>query len=663
MFARLVSVVSLLSMISLPVIAAEGSADTGDPTITVKQNGAIWVITGEKATVRLDGTSLAMTVKYGATVWSFSPSVTGDCIAVVDTVKMTLRLADAASITASPWTTGFAKGVAVDLAGFTCDGKKLDCALRLIIALEGIENDLVLTAVPKEGATSIKELRWPGGIVPGSADFTVVPFMQGMLLPANWPKKTYLYDTVSYGRGLYMPWWGHMKGDAALTVILETPDDGGCHFDHPAGGPTTMGPMWLSSLGKLRYPRRLRICFIECGNYVDCAKRYRQYVKRTGHFLPLTAKIARTPNVGKLIGSPVMHTSILIHISPDSHYYSKDKPEENHFYTSFDTRAQELQGLYDRGIHRCYVHLDGWGFHGYDNLHPDYLPPAVDAGGWEGMKRLADTCGKLGYVFALHDQYRDYYYDARNFDIKRAVMMENGERPYVCYWYGGKQTVLCSSFAPQYVRRNHEALKKQGITINGSYLDVFAVVPPDECYDPDHPVTRTECLKYRAESLSIIKDLEGVVSSEEPADWAIPYLDLVHHGPYPLDPGPGEGPAMGIPVPLFNLVYHDALILPWSMGRGNWGIPEKDLGYLHGLLNAGIPYISMEPDKVEFTQVATMTALHKRCALLEMTKHEFLDASKRRQRTTYSDGTTVTVDFDKDTFEISPPVTVNDVIE
>jgi len=51
-----------------------------------------------------------------------------------------------------------------------------------------------------------------------------------------------------------------------------------------------------------------------------------------------------------------------------------------------------------------------------------------------------------------------------------------------------------------------------------------------------------------------------------------------------------------------------------------------------------------------------MCALHERVGLLEMTKHEFLDKSRRRQRTTFADGTTVTIDLDKQTFDISPPL-------
>jgi len=40
--------------------------------------------------------------------------------------------------------------------------------------------------------------------------------------------------------------------------------------------------------------------------------------------------------------------------------------------------------------------------------------------------------------------------------------------------------------------------------------------------------------------------------------------------------------------------------------------------------------------------------------LIEMTKHEFLDKNYRKERTTFADGTTVTVDWDANTFEISP---------
>ena len=42
------------------------------------------------------------------------------------------------------------------------------------------------------------------------------------------------------------------------------------------------------------------------------------------------------------------------------------------------------------------------------------------------MKRLSETCRKLGYVFAIHDQYRDFYYTGKKFDIQKAVTKIDG---------------------------------------------------------------------------------------------------------------------------------------------------------------------------------------------------------------------------------------------
>jgi hypothetical protein len=52
--------------------------------------------------------------------------------------------------------------------------------------------------------------------------------------------------------------------------------------------------------------------------------------------------------------------------------------------------------------------------------------------------------------------------------------------------------------------------------------------------------------------------------------------------------------------------------------------------------------------------IRQMTALHKRVGLLELMKHEFLDGNYRKERTTFADGTTVTVDWDAMSVKIEP---------
>ena len=645
-------------LINSATLQAANQDDWGAPKVQVFQREGKWIIEGQRNRIELNPSDLQMTVFTQSRTWSMIPSFPGDLIVENSGARLSLRLADAEKKEISPYQTGFKTGIKIALEDFVHKDIKVDLQISLFICLEGEQEELVCELIATEKNATILECFWPLSVSNSCFDYTVVPFMQGMLLPKDWPKKVRLYNTVSYGRGLYMPWWGHQQGESAMLVLLETPVDAGCRFEHPAGGPTKIELRWIHSLGKLAYPRCVRLCFFDKGNYVTMAKRYRQYVLEIGHFVSLKEKITRNPLVGKLVGSPVVHTSILYHIQPESSYYHKDEPAKNHQLVSFDERAEQLRQLSKKGIKHAYIHLDGWGFRGYDNLHPDIIPPCPEAGGWEGMKRFAETCDQLGFIFAIHDQYRDYYLDAKSYDPRHTILDRNGNRPHGNTWYGGNQSILCSRLAPGHVKKNYLSLLNHGVKVRGAYLDVFAVVPPDECYNPEHPVSRADCLRYRGKCLDFIHSQGGIVSSEEPADWAIPHIDLVHHGPYALVPNPGRGPAMGIPVPLFNLVYHDALLLPWSLGKGAWGIPENDLGYLHGVANAGLAYLSLNPGEKELVRVRTMCALHERVGLLEMTNHEFLDESFRKQRTTFADGTKVTIELDSDTFEISPKLPV-----
>ena len=648
---------NLLTSLGTATILAIAAGQLHAEESLVRSNAAGWVISGTNRSVFVNRTNLSISVKAGPVTWQTLDSGPEDITLKSGGAVFKRSLKEASHIDFEPVVSGYSDGLRIRLSGFTHEGKQIDAVVDLTVSLEQGTGEMICEASVLKHTEQVRELSWPRGFLPGSADQTVVPFMQGMLLPKDWPRKVYLYEWLSYGRGLYMPWWGQQQGQSGVLVMLETPDDGGCRFEHPAGGPTRIEPRWVHSLGDFRGVRRIRYSFFDKGNYVDMAARYRSHVLQNGTLVTLKEKIARNPIAAGLIGTPVVHTTILNHIQPESSYYKKDDPAANHQLTTFDQRAAELRHLRESGVLRAYVHLDGWGKRGYDNLHPDVLPPAAESGGWEGMRRIADTCDSQGYIFALHDQYRDFYKDAASYSDDLTVVEEDGSRPLIKIWWGGSQSTLCSKFAPGYVARNHRLLRSEGVKVRGSYLDVFSVVPGDECYNPEHAVTRADSIRYRGECFNIIRDLEGVVSSEEPADWAMRYLHLVHHAPFALDPDPGKGPGMGVPIPLHTLVYHDALVVPWGLSKGGWGIPDADSGYLHALANAGVPYASTTPDPVHLEQVRTVCALHHRLALVPMVRHEFLDKNFRRQKTTYKDGTTVEVDFESGSHVITPPLT------
>ena len=45
-----------------------------------------------------------------------------------------------------------------------------------------------------------------------------------------------------------------------------------------------------------------------------------------------------------------------------------------------------MRELHRKGLKKGYTHFNGWDRHGYDNLHPDVIPPHKEAGGAEGMR-------------------------------------------------------------------------------------------------------------------------------------------------------------------------------------------------------------------------------------------------------------------------------------
>jgi hypothetical protein len=135
----------------------------------------------------------------------------------------------------------------------------------------------------------------------------------------------------------------------------------------------------------------------------------------------------------------------------------------------------------------------------------------------------------------------------------------------------------------------------------------------------------------------------GVTATEAGSDWVVPFSDIINQS---------GGLGRTISVPLYQLVYHDAVLV--SYGEG-WRGGKDNL--LLGILCGGVPELPVkldELDKDSLAQMKAMATLNKRVGLLEMTNHEFLDADRHRERSTFADGTTVTVDWQARSFEIKP---------
>ena len=261
------------------------------------------------------------------------------------------------------------------------------------------------------------------------------------------------------------------------------------------------------------------------------------------------------------------------------------------------------------------------------------------------------------------DTFSGFYHKAESYDPDLSCQSPDGTIFSHARWAGGPQDYLCTTLAPFYVRRNFERMLSEKVHLDCAYLDVFTCNEGDECANPRHRMSRRESYEARNACFRYLLTKGILPSSEEVNDWAVPWLVFCHYAPYDFmlrEPG---SPKFGIPVPVFNLVYHDCLIIPWMMEK----FPEEDY-MLYALLNGGAPYLIRDPAytgidgafdsgdslsrEEKLTRVKTVTDFHRKVAEAELLRHEILDEKGYRQKSTFANGYSVEVDFQEGSYRI-----------
>ena len=563
---------------------------------------------------------------------------------------------------------GVGEGIRSSYSGFALS----DFSFETFVWVEYSTKQVYFEWIPLKEAllNDIEKVLFPGpfSFKKESKDwYTIIPKEQGILIPNTW-NVSFKQDGFNGRFGTasaYLPVFGQVKDGEGYLAESLTPWNMGYEAVHEAGSNETTVQFRIEpSLGQMEYRRIVRYLFFTDCDYNSLLKGYRELAKEEGKLKTLKEKEVSTPSVKKLIGASFVHKGIKTCVQPDSEFFDKDAPDKNNRLVPFKKRTEEMKALKADGIEKLYLHLDGWGDAGYDNKHPDVGPACVEAGGWEGMRELSKTMEELGYLFGIHDQYRDFYKKAESYDDDLACQSADGSIFTHARWAGGPQAYLCTGQAPYYVRRNFERLLAEGVHLDGAYLDVFTCNEGDECANPRHRMRRRDSYEYRNACFRYLLSKNILPSSEEVNDWAVPWLVFCHYAPYDFmlrEPG---SPKYGIPIPMFNLVYHDCLIIPWMMEK----LPEEDY-MLYALLNGGAPYLVRDPAymgidgaftleeempwKTHLERVRAVSDFHEKVGEAELIRHEILDEKGYRQRSSFANGYTVEVDFKEGTYQIS----------
>ena len=568
-----------------------------------------------------------------------------------------------------------------------------DFKIKIEIVLGRDYFDLILSEVM--GGIEWSGIEYPSHIlnIPSSIldGYIVVPYHQGVIIPTRinagfmrfmhntWMAITDIERILPFESGsINMPWFGaHCESSNILCINL-TPEDSLLHIignanlsqdgillkeeypSFPVKRISSLSPVWLSSHNRLEYPRIIRIKSVDNG-YVGMCKEYLSYAKNTRRYVSLKEKSDKNPQINRIIGAPDIKIYIYTNRKNEPASRAWSGPILNGYsklHTSFKRAEDIVLRLKSENIENSLILLAGWNRAGYDREHVDVWPPSEVAGGVEGLRSLSKGTINQGYLFALHDNYQDFYPDAPSYDESYIMKNKDGSIKLGGIWDGGLCHLICSSQMKELLERNIDLIQRN-IDINSYYLDTITAAPLYECYDLIHPIRRKEDKNNKLEVLKFLSEKDLIVGGEGGTDWAVPVCTF-----FEGLPGSAvgyfsgiEAADFGISTPLFNLVYHDAVVCYWQHGQP-FGREDHINHILHDLLSGQPSSWSLTYDQFEdllplIKQVYNLLGkFHKKVAFYEMIEHKFLSEDFAVQTAYFGNGAKVAVNFGISSFPL-----------
>ena len=164
-------------------------------------------------------------------------------------------------------------------------------------------------------------------------------------------------------------------------------------------------------------------------------------------------------------------------------------------------------------------------------------------------------------------------------------------------WLGGRAYMVCASQQFELAMRPQNLPAIQQLFAPWSYfIDTTYAVPPRECADPNHPLSRNDDIAWKSKLSDKARELFGLFGSECGREWALPHSDFFEglvgvsgHYFHNLKPE-----SLGAHViPFWEMVYHDCQI---CYGKYEYAADQAGEYVAHHVLTARPLHYHTLPD-------------------------------------------------------------------
>ena len=509
---------------------------------------------------------------------------------------------------------------------------------------------------------SIQDFAFPSAFkAPDKNHYLLLTDSEGLLLPVDDTEYPVGASQPYFcGGGLAMAWMGMVDNqfNTGYMAILNTPYDATLRTKRE-NGLVAFEPLWLPSMEKFGYERKVTYHFFDKGGYVVQAKTYRDYIWKKNNVITLKEKQKRFPAMDKMIGGV--------------HIYVWDKARNIEF-------AKELKSS---GIDKALIL--------WDANHTPYPEIGFDI----QLKELGYATG--GY---------ELFTDLKTRDTATYEVDPDGPMRFVHTVYPGKfnqlaarksdgktyfnqfgHTTCPEAIRPEIYRKVEAKLKE--FPHETFFLDVYQANGLFECYSKDHRLTREQFANAVVKNHQIVEDkYNQYLGGEWGAEYVNAHVAYVHGmmtlqrtwwgsgiekpgtiyytGDWKSNPRPKQMVGTRVAnetylkysineytrVPLYELVYHDAVVTSWRWEDGNHHTPEiwwkKDL---FNMLYGSAPLWNLDRERWEEYKNTFIESYQNVCPWLqqiaydELVSHRFVSPDHKVQESVFASGKMIVVNF------------------
>ena len=419
--------------------------------------------------------------------------------------------------------------------------------------------------------------------------------------------------------------------------------------------------------------------------YSDMARVYRKYQMEVKGCVPLKERAEQREQLKK--AADCLELRIRMGWKPQPTPVRRQTIENEppmHIACDVPALHKIVDKMKEKGVTGAQLCLVGWGPGGHDGRFPQHYPCDERFGGDEALREFIKKAQDYGYMVTCHSNSKGAYEIANNWDERLLLMCigEDGEpKPWLRSDYaktglqGGDPWHVCPKAAYEhYALQDFPVIRSYGFE-GLHYVDELTACVPLKCYDREHPVSRKQTIEYYRKISQLSTELFGGCQSEAWFDFLNADMDYVLYTSVVselTEKDHEKAPLIDEIIPFFVLVYHGIVMSNASSATVNYPI-KRTADHLKFIEFGGRPtlYINSKFCGRDWMGVEDLfcdsdeaieksaEAIKFACDEYEKLKHlqyEFMENHEKLEegiyRVTYSDGTTITVDYNAGTYEV-----------